>query len=92
MRSLLAETAGPGAGVTVHRHLHRRAWLFQQLVYSARRAFAGTLPLGLHSRAGSQVVFRVLRRFNGEPAYRTILVGDLPANGATSGPAPRLEP
>jgi SAM-dependent methyltransferase len=76
MRALLARLAGPAATVSVRRHLHRDAWLFQQLVYSARRWFAITLPLGLHSRLGTQAVFRALRGRNGEPAYRTILVAD----------------
>jgi SAM-dependent methyltransferase len=78
MRALLQRLAGPGATVSVQRHMHRDAWLFQQLVYSARRWFAITLPLGLHSRLGTRVVFRILRGRNGEPAYRTILVADLP--------------
>jgi SAM-dependent methyltransferase len=82
MRALLARLAGPGATVRVQRHLHARAWLFQQLVYSARRWFAITLPLGLQSRLGVRAVFALLRRFNGEPAYRTILVADLPATSA----------
>jgi SAM-dependent methyltransferase len=77
MRALLARLAGPAATVRVQRHLHRSAWLFQQLVYSARRWFAVTLPLGLHSRMGVRALFAVLRRRNGEPAYRTILVADL---------------
>ena len=76
MRALLQRLAGPGATVSVQRHLHRDAWLFQQLVYSARRWFAVTLPLGLHSRLGVAVVFRILRHRNGEPAYRTILIAD----------------
>jgi SAM-dependent methyltransferase len=76
MRELLSGLGGPDVTVSVLRHLHRRAWLFQQLVYSARRWFAVTLPLGLHSRAGVGVVFRILRHLNGEPAYRTILVAD----------------
>jgi SAM-dependent methyltransferase len=76
MRALLQRLAGPSATVSVQRHLHRDAWLFQQLVYSARRWFAVTLPLGLHSRLGVGVVFRILRRRNGEPAYRTILIAD----------------
>jgi SAM-dependent methyltransferase len=78
LQALLARLAGPGATVTVQRHMHRDAWLFQQLVYSARRWFAVTLPLGLHSRLGTRLVFRFLRGRNGEPAYRTILVADLP--------------
>jgi SAM-dependent methyltransferase len=78
-RALLARL---GAEVTVRRHQHRRAWLFQQLVYSARRWFAITLPLGLQSRLGVRVVFALLRRCNGEPAYRTILVADVPATSA----------
>jgi SAM-dependent methyltransferase len=77
MRARLQQLAGPSATVSVQRHLHRDAWLFQQLVYSARRWFAITLPLGLHSRLGVGVVFRILRRRNGEPAYRTILIADL---------------
>jgi SAM-dependent methyltransferase len=77
-RALLERLAGSGATVSVLRHLQRDAWLFQQLVYSARRWFAVTLPLGLHSRLGAQTVFRILRRRNGEPAYRTILVVDVP--------------
>jgi SAM-dependent methyltransferase len=77
-KALLQRLAGPGATVSVHRHLHRNAWLFQQLVYSARRWFLITLPLGLQSRLGVRVVFTFLRRLNGEPAYRTILVADMP--------------
>jgi SAM-dependent methyltransferase len=76
MRALLSALAGSSATVSVRRHLHRRAWLFQQLVYSARRWFALTLPLGLHSRLGARMVFRLLRPLNGEPAYRTILIAD----------------
>jgi SAM-dependent methyltransferase len=83
-RALLERLAGPGATVAVQRHLHRNAWLFQQLVYSARRWFAITLPLGLQSRLGVRAVFTILRRFNGEPAYRTILVADLPATFAAT--------
>jgi SAM-dependent methyltransferase len=85
MRALLAAEAGSAARVTVHRHATRNAWLFQQLVYSARRAFLLTFPLGLHSKFGAKLVFRVLKRLNDEPAYRTILVADLagePAAGA----------
>jgi hypothetical protein len=65
----------------------RNAWLFQQLVYSARRWFAVTLPLGLQSRLGVRAVFTVLRRMNDEPAYRTILVAD--RTSETSAPSPR---
>jgi SAM-dependent methyltransferase len=77
MRALLQRLAGSSTTVSVQRHMHRDAWLFQQLVYSARRWFAVTLPLGLHSRLGTLIVFRILRGRNGEPAYRTILVADL---------------
>jgi SAM-dependent methyltransferase len=77
MRALLVTETGSGAEVTVHRHETRNAWLFQQLVYSARRGFLLTFPLGLHSKLGAKLVFLVLKRFNGEPAYRTILVADL---------------
>ena len=85
MRALLERLAGPEATVSVHRHMNRDAWLFQQLIYSARRWFALTLPLGLQSRLGVRAVFRVLRGRNGEPAYRTMLVADR----ATSAPIPR---
>jgi len=83
-RALLDRLAGPEATVAVHRHMNREAWLFQQLVYSARRWFGLTLPLGLQSRLGVRAVFSVLRRRNGEPAYRTMLVADLPATSAAS--------
>ncbi|MBE2317404.1 glycosyltransferase [Solirubrobacter sp. CPCC 204708] len=77
MRAVLAEQVGPGGTVTVHRHANERAWLFQQLVYSAREKFLLTFALGLHFKPGARLVFRALRGRNAEPAYRTILVADL---------------
>ena len=94
MRALLQRLAGPTATVSVQRHLHRDAWLFQQLVYSARRWFAVTLPLGLHSRLGVGVVFRISAR----PQRRAGLPDDpdrrprLSAPAAACGKLPRRMP
>jgi ubiquinone/menaquinone biosynthesis C-methylase UbiE len=77
MRAIMAEAVGADGTVTVHRHENKRAWLFQQLTFSAREKFALTFPL--HSRFGAKLVFRALRGRNEEPTYRTILVADLPA-------------
>lgn len=70
--------AGGGGTVTVRKHAWAPAWLLYQLLFSAQWGFPVTLWLGVHTRWGARVMFRVLRRLEigGENSYRTILVID----------------
>jgi SAM-dependent methyltransferase len=69
--------AAGGGSVTVAKHAWAPGWLLHQLLFSAQKGFPVTLWLGVHTRWGARVLFRVLRRLNfGENCYRTILVID----------------
>jgi hypothetical protein len=66
-----------GATVTVTKHAWAPGWLLHQLLFSAQKGFPVTLWLGIHTRWGARVLFRILRRLNfGENCYRTIVVID----------------
>jgi SAM-dependent methyltransferase len=68
-------TAG-GATVAVRKHDPGWSWLLHQTLYSVRRWPWLTLLLGIQTRRGAALLWRLLRRAPGGNHYRTILVVD----------------
>jgi SAM-dependent methyltransferase len=72
-----AHATDPSATVKVAKQAWGPGWLLHQLLFSAQKGFPLTLWLGIHTRWGARLLFRLLRRANfGENCYRTILVID----------------
>ena len=65
-----------GGSVSVRKHDPARSWLLHQSLYGAGRWYRPAALLGLHTRVGATLLFRLLRRMRGGEHYRSIVVVD----------------
>ncbi len=83
VRATLARLLVAGGTVEARRHQWAGSFRLVHGLYTARRWSKLTRPLGLHTRPAARLLFTLCRNLHREPAYRTILVADLPGTSAS---------
>lgn len=88
--ALVERLLGGRGSVRVEKHMAAHVFKVVHWMYTLEPIWPITRPLGLYTRPFVRVLFEGLRRWRRGPAYRTILVVDLPpAAAATPGAAAR---
>jgi SAM-dependent methyltransferase len=88
LREELASLTGPGTRVQVFGNVWRPVWYGVHAVYTVGGARLPLRAFGLHTARGARLLFRVVRRLNRAPYYRTMFVVDAPARADPIAPTP----
>jgi SAM-dependent methyltransferase len=76
MAVTMRRLVGNSGVVSTQKHDPGRSWLAHHKLYTVRSLLIPAYLLGLHSRMGATMLFKLLKRMPGGAHYRTILVVD----------------